>query len=170
MRSVVLFILAVVAISVTAYLSRQKQDDPIADLAAPNVVVRLENPSSEPAPSWEPQKKMEKKLQPPSLDQVREEVAHSAEKTPPSLLKFGKDLGARMTQALQSESDAAKLMPELKDCVQNTAVESAAALCLQDAFRLQEKFIHLNREYAEIVRVARPEVVELFRSFSEAVP
>jgi hypothetical protein len=98
---------------------------------------------------------------PPSIEQIRAEVAHNPHVTPPSLMKFADCIGVRMDGVGTMES-ANALFADLRDCTLNQSfAESIRALCLASATKITERFSELKASNADLLREADPAVVRL---------
>ncbi len=82
-------------------------------------------------------------VEPPELDVIRDEVEADPHSMPPSMLRFARNVGRRMEQALKSRENAASLFKELSGCASRetgATAPSVKALCLSNAARLAEKY------------------------------
>lgn len=107
------------------------------------------------------------KIAPPSVAQLRDEVAQDPHKTPDSLLRFGAQVGARMKEANQSESLARDFLGELGDCARaktGSVPVQSQALCLDAAQSLAKKWPSLQAPVKELFKSANPDAVRLLTS------
>jgi hypothetical protein len=85
---------------------------------------------------------------PPSASVLREEIKQNVHVTPPSLLRFGTDLGVRMKDAKRSEPAAISLLAELKTCARPAQIDESPvqtrALCLVSARELEQAWPNLH--------------------------
>ncbi|MCM2277579.1 MAG: hypothetical protein NDJ89_05835 [Oligoflexia bacterium] len=96
----------------------------------------------------------------PELPRVRDEIAREPHVTPPALVSFGAELGARLTIALESESHAREFLTQLKACVEpkpTGTLPAAEAMCLLHAEWVTERYAGLAPELAELKTQASAE-------------
>lgn len=93
---------------------------------------------------------------------VWEEAEQDPHTTPPSLLKFAREMAPLMERALANPKDAELLTNELEQCMLNdTLAQSARALCLSNAERLAAKHPGLKNQAEAMKRKASPEIARL---------
>lgn len=115
--------------------------------------------------SAEAQKKIpdiDRQLSPPSLGQVRKEVAENPHSTPISIIDFAAKLGPKMERAFESEAAALLLFDELKRCTLNsTLLISIQTICLSNAQLLVNSYPKLETQFISLKEQASPEAVRL---------
>ncbi len=107
-------------------------------------------------------KNLPQKLTPPSVDQIRQEVASDPHSTPISILNFAAKLGPKMEQALETEETALVFFEELKKCTLNSTLPvSIQAICLSNVQILTETYPILEDQMNIIKEQASAESVRL---------
>jgi hypothetical protein len=98
----------------------------------------------------------------PSVQILRDEVAHDPHLPAPSYMRFADQLGGRLTIAEQSEPQATRMLDELDECLsdQNQA-ESLRSLCLASANRLAGKYTGLKDRVSKMFASAGPRLARL---------
>ncbi len=134
---------------VTAAAPSQAQPQAQPTTSAP--VVESDNPKDAP-------------VEAPKAETVYKEVENDPHVTPPSLLNFAAELGAKLKEALHDESKAAPLFAELEQCALKDGKEanpSAQALCLDNARRLGTQYPKLSARFEELKEKSNPEIVRM---------
>ncbi|MCM2321677.1 MAG: hypothetical protein NDJ90_00265 [Oligoflexia bacterium] len=112
-------------------------------------------------------------LRSPSLGTIREETARDPHVTPPTLLSFGAELGARLTVAAQSEAKGLEFLDQLQECVTTNAeartAPAAQAMCLIHGKWLTQRQPGLKGKFEELRAQAGPEAQSIFRMMTAGV-
>lgn len=88
----------------------------------------------------------------PKTEDLRAEVQADPHETPKSLIRFSLDLSQKMDVALKSLEASRSLINELQTCASETSTpESAAAICIKNAYELSGKYGDLKPQ-ADAVR------------------
>lgn len=101
----------------------------------------------------------------PLNTELRQEVARNPHQTPPSLLRFGADVGKRLSQAKKSETEASRFLTELSEC--GTSELGAQmpvqvqAMCLITASQLGKVWPTLHSRVEEILKSSDPKSLDL---------
>jgi hypothetical protein len=137
-----------------------------------NLIVEAPAPipifSSSPAPSVTEEKTTSLKDQvakPPLVSDLREEARQNPHETPPSLLRFGADIGVRMKEAQKNKAAAVAFLAELKTCAVPPHLDEspvqARALCIVSAHELAQAWPDLSGDVDELVENSDSDAVQL---------
>jgi hypothetical protein len=154
---VILLIAAIIAYGIFHRPQILKSDLPESSLPLPEIT-----PSRSPSVQLPDETQVAK---PPSVNDLREEVKQNVHMTPPSLIRFGADIGARMKAAKQNKAEAIKLLSELKTCASPISLTEspvqARALCIVSARELAQAWPELKATVDELVDGADAEAIGL---------
>ena len=102
----------------------------------------------------------------PKSEAIYDEVKKNPHDTPKAILSFAASVGKKMSLALKSDDEAARLMSEFESCVNGNTSQintSIQAICLSSAKRLSEKKTNLSESYQKILDRSDPEVRRLIQ-------
>jgi hypothetical protein len=101
----------------------------------------------------------------PSSEELRREATEDPHQAPRSLLRFAERVGRKLGPALQDESVALRLMPELAECLERpNLAPQIQAVCLNGAGSLARAHASLGPQYERLRERAPAEarrIVEL---------
>ena len=105
---------------------------------------------------------------PPSISELRAEIARDPHHTPEALIRFSIEMGERMKLALENEQSATELLVSLKACMQEGVPEQAQSFCLSNAEELARKFPAKFDAYVELRDAASPRIRQLAKIVSDS--